>query len=428
VQVPDRSRPLRVLVLSRNYPNNVMPTLGLWVRNVVRELTKFCEVRVVSPVPYCPPLPGLPDNYARFRRIERQTQDRGIRAIHPRMILGPGSTMFSLESWLYLQAIRRSVDALRREFPFDLIHAQFTYPDGIVATSLGRRYAVPVVITEHNSWLPWMNEYSAVRRRSIRAVRQSARVIAVSESVRKTVEHFVGEAHNLTVVPNGVDASEFTLPDRADSRNPHQLLFVGAIRPVKGVDVLLKAMRVLADHGRSERLLIVGEAFYGRYQREELRLKQMVQELGIADRVRFAGRQLPPQLVQTMGRSAALVVPSHIESFGMVLVEALACGTPVIATRSGGPEEIVIDGVGVLVPAGDPEGLARGIEQMLDRRPSYDPEQLRAHALERFGLESVAKRVKEIYEHSVWPHGAGATPAEARANLAAPARVASGRS
>src|SRR5260221_2395377 len=161
------ARPLKVLVLWRNYPNNVMEVLGMWVRGPVRESTKFCTPIVVSPVPYCPPLPWLAENYARFRRVERKRTDQGVESIHPRMLVGPGASTFTIEWFLYLQAIRATVRAIRKTFPFDLIHAQFAYPDGVVAAALGRRYDVPVVITEQNSWVPWIDQFPTVRRRSI---------------------------------------------------------------------------------------------------------------------------------------------------------------------------------------------------------------------------------------------------------------------
>lgn len=85
----------------------------------------------------------------------------------------------------------------------------------------------------------------------------------------------------------------------------------------------------------------------------------------------------------------------------MVLVEALACGTPVVATRCGGPEDIVTEEVGVLVPPEDPAALAAGIAQVLDRRGEYDAAKLRAYALERFGLESVGKRLEALYEEAL---------------------------
>jgi glycosyltransferase involved in cell wall biosynthesis len=229
-------------------------------------------------------------------------------------------------------------------------------------------------------------------------------VVAVSESVRNIVREFVGDGPNVVVIPNGVDPSEFTVATANEGSDPNQILFVGAVRPVKGVDILLRAAKLLGDRGRPVRLLLVGEAWYGPYRQEELHLKRMVRELGLADRVEFAGKQVPPRLTETMQRSALLVLPSRIESFGMVLVEALACGTPVVATRSGGPEQIVNDRVGVLVPPEDPEALARGIEQVLDRRGSYDPNQLRAYALSRFSLDSVGARLREVYEQAVQAH------------------------
>ena len=399
---------LRVLVLSRNYPNDAMQVLGLWVRNVLRASTELCDVKVVSPVPYAPPVPGLPENYARFRRIERRRWDGRIESIHPRMLIGPGSTTFRYEALFYGRAVSPVVRALRREFDFDVIHAHFTYPDGVVAVSLGDEFDVPVVITEHNSWIPWMDDFPGVRRKSIAAVRRCARLISVSESVERTVRHFVGASDNFTVIPNGVDPDEFTLPDQTVQRDPHQILFVGAIRPVKGLDVLLRAMRILRDRGRNERLVVVGEAFYRSYQQEELRLKALVRDLGLDDCVRFVGKQLPPELGATMGRSGVLVMPSRIEALGMVAVEALACGTPVVATRCGGPEGIITnDGLGVLVPPDDPAALAGGIEHVLTHR--YTPEDLRAYALQHFGLRSAAARVHNVYEHVVQAHPSDAS-------------------
>src|SRR5258708_2282387 len=129
-----------------------MKLLGLWVRRLVQQSTRFCEPRVVSPVPYCPPFPGLPKDYSRFRSVERRRRDDGVEVHHPRFVAGPGYSTHRIEWLLYYAGIRRTVAKIHREFPFDLIHAHFTYPDGVVATQLGRRYRVPVVITEQNPW------------------------------------------------------------------------------------------------------------------------------------------------------------------------------------------------------------------------------------------------------------------------------------
>jgi glycosyltransferase involved in cell wall biosynthesis len=398
----DKRHTLKVLVLSPSYPNNVTELLGLWVQGQVRHSARFCAPKVVAPVPYCPPFPGLPENYSRFRRVARRRWNDGVEVLHPRFVVGPGSSLYSLEWRLYHAGIRKLVQELRRSFSFDLIHAHFTYPDGVVAVHLGRRYGVPVIITEQVPWGPWMmDNYPAVRRYSTWAAAHSVYVIAISESVRTSIERYTGKRNNLVVIPDGVDGSIFTTSSNGRRRIRNRLVFVGAVRPVKGVDVLLKAVRLLADKAREVDVVLVGEAYYGPYRQEELRLQRMVTELKLEDRVRFAGKQPLAELVRCMQESAVLVLPSRAESFGMVLVEALACGTPVVATRCGGPEDIVNEQVGVLVPPEDPEALARGIEYVLEHRADYDPARLRAHALENFGLDSIARRLEDLYNRAL---------------------------
>jgi len=163
-------------------------------------------------------------------------------------------------------------------------------------------------------------------------------------------------------------------------------------------------MKLLADRGRELKLVLVGESFYASYRREYERLRQMAADLGLGARVEFAGKKPSAEVVRYMQDSALLVLPSRRESLGTVLVEALACGTPVVATRCGGPQDIVNDQVGVLVPPEDPEALARGIERVLDNRASYDPAKLRAYSLENFGVESVGRRITALYQKAVRRH------------------------
>jgi teichuronic acid biosynthesis glycosyltransferase TuaC len=392
-----RGRRFKVLVLSRNYPNSVLPLLGLWAEGIVRSCAKFCEMKVVSPVPYCPPLPGLPEAYARFRRIEPRRQDGFAEVFHPRFLVPPGHRFHSLESFMYYWSVVGLADRIRREFPFDLIHAHFVFPDGYVAAKLGQRYRVPVIITEQAAWHPWMENYPLVRRKALWAFEHCAFLVAISQAHRKTIAQYTGESSKLRLIPDSVDGSVFTLPENGFRPANNQVLFVGVIRHVKGVDILVRAMRLLADRGRDLKLVLVGESFYEGYRRDYEQVRQLVREMGLESHMAFAGMQPIGELVRTIQQSALLVLPSRRESLGMVLAEALACGTPVVATRCGGPEDIVNDRVGVLVPPEDPAALAEGIAQVLDRRASYDPARLRAYALENFGMEAVGSRIEALY-------------------------------
>ncbi len=393
-------RSYRVLALSRNYPNNVMELLGLWVEGLARHCSETCEVKVVAPVPYCPPFFGLSE-YTRFRRVVPHRWTNGIEVFHPRFLAGPGYSLYNAESLMYYFSVRRLVDRLQRDFAFDLIHAHFTYPDGVVAARLGRRYDLPVIITEHAPWRPWMDDFPLVRRQALRAVRESVFQIAVSRDVRDSIIHFTGDPASVRVIPCGVDGTIFTASENGYNPRPQQVLYVGSIHFVKGVDILLKAMRQLIDRMPDVRLVVVGGSFYRKMQLQEARLRRMVYELGLDNRVEFAGMQPPHEVGRHMRESAVLVLPSRAESFGAVLVEALACGTPVVATRCGGPEDIVTDQVGMLVPKDDVDVLAAAIGHVLERRSDYDPAQLRAYALENFAWKRIAHRTVDLYREAL---------------------------
>ena len=390
----------RVLVLSRNYPNRVTPLLGLWVEGLVRSIVEMCEVRVVAPTPYYPPLPGL-SRHKRFREVALQEQQNGVEVFHPRFLAGPGYSLHDLEAKAYYWSIKNHIDQIRRTFPFDLIHAHFGYPDGVVAARLARRYGVPFVITEHALWRPWMDDHPRVRRQAVWASGECDFHVAVSGHARDTISHFTGQTYKLRVIHNGVDGTVFTpLPD---GRKPasNQILYVGLMRHVKGVDVLLRAMRLLVDRQPAARLVLVGGGFYRSYLLEENRLRNLVRDLDVTSNVEFVGLKSPIEVAKYMRESTMLVLPSRRETFGAVLIESLACGTPVIATDCGGPSEIINQKVGLLVPVEDVEALANAMATLLERRENYDSAELRTYALGNFSWKRVADQTLSLYSEAI---------------------------
>jgi glycosyltransferase involved in cell wall biosynthesis len=390
----------KVLVLSRNYPNSVTPILGLWVKGLVSHLAPLCEIKVIAPTPYCPPLPGL-KGFTRFRSIERSLQVDGVEVFHPRFLTGPGYTTYNIESSLYYWSIRHYIDRLRKKFPFDLIHANFGYPDGVVAAKLADRYKVPFVITEHASWTPWMDDYPKVHRQAVWAAERSAFHIAVSRFARQTIAYYTGESKKLRIVPNGVDVDVFTPRTNGDRMDPNQILYVGFMRHVKGVDVLLQAMQQLVKRNPKLKLVLVGGGIYRHSQAQESDLHAMARELGIENNVSFVGIKTPAEVASYMRQSAVLVLPSRTETFGAVLVEALACGTPVVATTCGGTVDIVDDSVGRLVPKENAKELAKAILDIVSERSKFDPKKLRDYAVNNFGWEQIARRTVDLYSEAL---------------------------
>src|SRR5207302_2557802 len=146
------------------------------------------------------------------------------------------------------------VEALLGRSRFDLIHAHFTYPDGWVAARLGQRFGVPVIITEHASWRGWADRQPEILRRALWAVESCAAHVSVGTALRDEIAEMTGGQERLHVIPCGVDGDVFTLAPPDVEKSPHQLLFVGAVRPVKGLDVLLRALDIMARRGRQETL------------------------------------------------------------------------------------------------------------------------------------------------------------------------------
>jgi glycosyltransferase involved in cell wall biosynthesis len=392
---------LRVLVLARNYPSPTFPLLGLWVARPTAHLRDTVDVEVVSPVPWFPPLPAIRPirRFTEHRKVAKYHVAHGIEIHRPRFPLPPGYRFHALEARGYELGIRRFVNGLRRWFAFDVIHAHLSYPDGVVAAQLGRRYDVPVVVTEHAPWRGWMDKHPSVRRQTVRALRSISCHTAVSTSVGAQIQAEMGRAHHVRVVPNGVDEAVFH-PLPAATRDPNKVLFVGFPRPAKGVDILVDAMIDVIASRPDAHLVIVGGSLYRAADDYIAELHTRAARPPLRGHVSFAGPLPPPRIAHEMATSAVLVLPSRSESFGAVLVEALACGTPVVASRCGGPEDIVTEDVGRLV-SGDAPALAAALLDVLSAPDRFEPEQLHRYAVERFSWDRVADEFVGIYHEVV---------------------------
>jgi teichuronic acid biosynthesis glycosyltransferase TuaC len=389
----------RVLMLSRQYPSNVFPNSGLWVEHptVALGAREGYEVLVVSPQPYCPPFPSLGRlaHYARFREITRAEVRNGIEVVRPAYPSGPGHTTSQFEAKAYAAAALRALGRLPVPPKFDLIHAHFVYPEGAAARLLGHHLRVPFVISEHAPWTRERFSKASIRRHSLEAGRAAGVIMAVSEFIRASILEWRPDAVT-SIVPEGADGDLFRLsPDGRYVED--QILFVGWLNYNKGVDVLLRAMAMLRDRGARGRLLLVGGSYFRSTRIMEGELRQLAQELDLGDRVTFLGSRPQEEVARLMAASAVVVLPSRAEAFGTVLAEALCCGTPVVSSMSGGPEDYVTPELGRLVPVGDAGALATALADVLERRASFEGSRLRQVALEQFSWSRVVDGWVDAY-------------------------------
>ena len=304
-------------------------------------------------------------------QIESQSED-GIPTVRMKAWGVFPQTMRGAMAWCWLT--RRLV----REYVAihgmpDVIHGHGALWGGYAAMLSARDLGLPYVITEHASAV-MTGEISAMKRAIVEDVyRNAAAVVAVSRALQRAI----GDAE---VIPNCVD-EEFFRPVARRSRSPFTFLFAGDLVRSKRVDLLLRAFA----RGRAgARLVIVGT---GR------------QAYPHHDGVRFTGALDRAGVREEMWRANALVLPSDYETFGVVLIEALATGLPVIATRCGGPQEIVTRDDGILVDCGDEAALAGAMASI--RRRTFSADRLAASAAARFGYKAIAPRLWDVYQSVV---------------------------
>ena len=274
-----------------------------------------------------------------------------------------------IEAWRIAEAI-----------DYDLIHAHY-WLSGVAALTLKTRWSVPVLQMFHTlGRLKNRVARSAAELEPAVRLEEETRIVSAADRIvaanvverAELLRDYAAHSSRIATIPCGVDTDLFTPGDRAEARRRLDLdgrpvlLWVGRIAPIKGLDTLLDAVARLSESGQDMRLLVVGGDADERTSGHETSLRQRIERLGLGDSVRFLGPRPQGVLPLYYAASDVTVLPSYYESFGMVALEAMACGSPVIASRVGGLVTTVRDGVtGFLVPDGDVEALAERIETLV---------------------------------------------------------------
>ncbi len=385
---------MRVLIITNLFPNRVEPGRGVFNQQQFAELAKRCDLAVVAPVPWFPRaawLRRLAPRWARSVQVPDAETIAGIPVHHPRYVVIPKIAR-ALYGWLFFLGVRRTVQRLHQQAPCDVILATWAYPDVFGAALLARRLRRPLIAKVHGSDIH-LAARGPVRRRMIAwALRQADAVVAVSEPLRDAMVRFGVEPARIVIIPNGVDRERFRSRSRRDARaalglapEGRRIVFVGNLAPVKGPDVLLAAMRRLPG---DVRLSFVGDGPMQEY------LQALAQSDGLNGRVEFAGRRPHPEIPLWLCASDVVCLPSRSEGCPNALLEALACGRPVVATAVGAVPTLLRSGeCGLVVPPDRPAALAEALARSLEE--TWSPEQIRRAVLAN-GWEASAGRLAEL--------------------------------
>jgi teichuronic acid biosynthesis glycosyltransferase TuaC len=360
--------PMKILTFTTLYPDAARPRHGIFVENRIRELSKTAglSVRVVAPCPWFPLSAPLFGHYSKFALVPRLEVRHGIPVHHPRYPLFPKIGMNAAPTLMYY-GVRGAIQRLiAGSGDFDLIDAHYFYPDGVAAVMLGLHFRKPVTITARGSDLNVMTQYPLPRHMIRWAAEGAAGLVTVSAALAEGLVKLGIARERVSVLRNGVDLTLFCPGDRAICRadlglEGLVLLSVGNLVPVKGHELTIEALTYLPG----ARLLIVGDG------PERSSLQKLAKSLSVADRIAFLGSMPQAALPNIYAAADVLVLASRYEGWPNVLLEAMACGTPVVVSDIPGMSEIVTSqAVGHLVRERTPRSFAHTVRQIVHDAPS----------------------------------------------------------
>jgi len=383
---------LRILTFTTLFPNAARPHHGVFVENRLRHLVAsgHVEARVVAPTPWFPFTSERFGDWARWARAPRFESRHGLAVHHPRYPLPPAIGMNPAPFLLAAAAWPRVRRLVAAGFDPDLIDAHYFYPDGVAAALIARRLGKPYTITGRGSDLTQLPEHPLPRRLIRWAARGAGGLITVCQSLKDDLVRLGLAAERVRVLRNGVDLAMFRPADRPAARarlgfSRPTLLFVGHLIPRKNQALAIRALPLLPDVA----LAMAGDG----PDREAL--AGLARALGVAERVRFLGLIPHERLAEAYTAADALVLSTRREGWPNVLLEAMACGTPVVATAvSGIPEVVTAPEAGRLVHEHTPEALAAAIAGLLAAPPSRAA--TRAYA-ERYSWDATTQGQLDLF-------------------------------
>jgi teichuronic acid biosynthesis glycosyltransferase TuaC len=385
---------MKILTFSTLYPNAESPGHGIFVETRLRHLLEnFSRVstKVLAPVPWFPFKSTRFGAYGKFARVTQSETRHGISIAHPRYLQLPKIGMTSAPYLLATASLPVLKKIIREGFDFDIIDAHYYFPDGVAAAMLGKELNKPVVVTARGSDINLIPNFATPRKMIINAARDVAASITVSEGLRARMIELGTEPDKIHVLRNGVDLKLFHPVDRENERaklgwRTKILLSVGNLLELKGHHLIIEALRNLPGY----RLVIVGNG------PEQKSLRECCRAFAVADRVDFVPGIPQDQLRIYYGAADALILASSREGWANVLLESMACGTPVIATTVGGnPEVVASPEAGVLLPERAPNAIAAGVETLFRHYP--DRNATRRYA-EKFDWLDISKRQMALFD------------------------------
>jgi glycosyltransferase involved in cell wall biosynthesis len=393
---------MKILFVSHMYPTPENTVYGIFVHQQVQSLAeRGHEVRVISPTPYIPNVPYLPDRWARFSNTTDRAHIDGIDVMYPKYLSLPSHRTLPLVS----KSVRRTVADAISELQFcgfspDVINAHVPLPDGYACIRSSRRLNVPMVTTVHGANIHKSSKQLLCRHQIRSVLESSDEIVFNSRVLREKAKKIYAGLEDTNIVPNGVPLERIRSVDPVElptlfSENRLVLTSLGSLDRKKGQLDVLKAIERLPRHLQPNYLLIGDGSHREKLEQEAKKVDSPIH---------FTGTVPHETVLSYLMSTDIMALPSTQEAFGVAYIEAMACGSPVIGCQGEGPSDFVRDGeTGYLVPPNDPNAIAEKIRYLSENRLKLKRmgDAARDYVRENLTWEENARQIERIYQHSI---------------------------
>ena len=383
---------LKVVTFTTLYPNSIFPRHGIFVAERLKHLlqTNQVDVTVIVPVPWFPIKSKLFGEYGKWAQVPSIEQHSDITVHYPRYLSIPKVGM-SIAPLLLALSLSGYFRRLKKELDGKfIIDAHYLFPDGVAACLLGKWLGIPVVMTARGSDVNVFPRYAAPKAMIKWAVRSSEKVITVSETLKNKLVSIGLSPDNLVTLRNGVDLEKFRIIPAQNQGDKNvstglKLLSVGNLLEVKCHHLTIEAVAKI-QHATLD---IIGDGpLY-------VKLQDLIKRLGVENRVSIIDNISQTELVKFYNSADMLILPSKREGMPNVVLESLACGTPVVATNVGGVNELLTcPEAGIVIDPNSPDAIVKAVEKLSKNYP--DPAATRAYA-ETLDWESTIDGLLKVF-------------------------------
>jgi len=400
---------LSVLIFSHMYPNANCSTTGIFVHEQVKALREHgVDARVIISE-------GLS-----FRNKENNHTSIGFLSLFKKWSF---LSHFKIKEWEYLEDVpiikipylsicrwpalnqmmslwflKKNFKELHKKFKFQIIHAHTSLIDGNLACSLSKKYKIPYVLTEHTGPFSILTQSLSLKKQTERPFKSANKLIMISPFMLREISKELSciPHERVSFIPNLVDIKQFDIIEGINrSENLICILWVGHFVPIKRVKELVLAFKMLNDTYQGTKKLCLNLVGAGESEQE---IRELVLHLRLQEQVQLLGKANRTELNQYYNRADFLVISSAKETFGVVAIEAMSCGLPVLSTRCGGPEFTIKNEKYGLLVGHSPEELCQGMHDMITKLPSFDKFQLRQYVEKKFSKEIVSQQLIKEYK------------------------------